>query len=117
MSWEKLREVQYVFTDTAFYITLIFYRFCSMFHILPLKGSEVVDPKYVLFIDIIIVMPHFRFRTTYDEILSSSKISRVLLHTRTHTHMHASKYPRIHKHIHTLLKLRGNYMWHLFQYL
>jgi hypothetical protein len=37
-------------------------------------------------------------------------------HTYTHTHMHASTYPPIHRHIHTLLKLRGNYMFHLFLY-
>jgi hypothetical protein len=33
-------------------------------------------------------MPHFRFRTTYDEISSSSKISQAQSYTHTHTYTH-----------------------------
>jgi len=68
LSRENLHEVLYVFIHTAFYITLFLHRFCIMFHILPLKGSEELDLKYVLIIDIFTAVSHFMFRTTYDEI-------------------------------------------------
>jgi len=75
------------FTHTAIYITPFLHRFCSAFHILLLKGSVELDLKYVIVTNIVILVPHFRFRTTYDEIYSSRKISQVQLHTHVRIHV------------------------------
>ena len=89
MSRENLHEVQFVFTHTTFYITPFLHRFCSIFHILPLKGSEELDLKYLLVTDIVILVPHCRL---YDEIYSSRKISHVQLHTHTCPHPRTRAY-------------------------